>query len=192
MLTIIMGKACSGKNAVVDELKKNGFKQIVTYTSRPRRKGERDGREYYYISQEEFTDKMKSGFFAEAKSYNVGDKEWWYGSPVNEIVDASRDDKNYVIILTPKGVVDVLAILNRHFSDCKTKVIYLYTNQSTIFKRLKARNDKNDSIKRRMEADDVDFAHAVDIADKIVYNNDGDDIKDVVGKIINICEKNTT
>lgn len=184
MLTIIMGKACSGKNAVVDELKKNGFKQIVTYTSRPRRRGERDGREYHYISQEEFADKMKSGFFAETKSYDVGGKEWWYGSPVDEIVDASRDDKNYVIILTPKGVSDVLSILNNHFSDCKTKVIYLYANQSTIFKRLKQRKDKNDTIQRRMDADNRDFRYATDIANHIVYNNDGENIGNVAKRII--------
>lgn len=190
MLTIIMGKACSGKNAVIDELKKKGFKQIVVYTSRPRRKGEKEGREYHYISKEEFSSKIKMGFFAEFKSYYVDGETWYYGSPLNEVLEASLSDENYVIILTPKGVVDVRTVLEKHFSNTKIKIIYLYANQNTILKRFKQRRDKNDTIQRRMEADNKDFKYAVDIANKIVYNNDGEDVGDVADKIAKYVSAN--
>ena len=184
MLTIIMGKTCSGKNAVVSELVKREWSQIVTYTSRPKRRGEKNGREYWYITENEFTDKIKDGFFAEWKCYDVNGKTWCYGSPSDEIIDASLDDKNHVIILTPQGVVDVLAILKRYASDYKVNIIYLYSNRATILKRLKARKDKNDSIERRMKADDEDFANATSLATKIVYNNESDSLPIVVDKII--------
>ena len=184
MLTIIMGKTCSGKNAVVSELKKRGWSQIVTYTSRPKRRGEKNGREYWYISEEDFSNKIESGYFAEWKSYDVNGKTWYYGSPVDEIVNASLDDKNNVIILTPQGVVDVLAILKRHISNYQINIIYLYSNHNTILQRLKSRKDKNDSIERRMKADDKDFANATTLANKIVYNNTSDSISSVVNKII--------
>lgn len=184
MLTIIMGKTCSGKNAVVSELKKRGWSQIVTYTSRPKRRGEKNGREYWYISEEDFTNKIESGYFAEWKSYDVNGKTWYYGSPVDEILNASLDDKNNVIILTPQGVIDVLAILKRHISNYQINIIYLYSNHNTILQRLKSRKDKNDSIERRMKADDKDFANATTLANKIVYNNTSDSISSVVNKII--------
>ena len=184
MLTIIMGKTCSGKNAVVSELKKRGWSQIVTYTSRPKRRGEKNGREYWYISDEDFSNKIESGYFAEWKSYDVNGKTWYYGSPVDEILNASLDDKNNVIILTPQGVVDVLAILKRHISNYQINIIYLYSNHNTILQRLKSRKDKNDSIERRMKADDKDFANATTLANKIVYNNTSDSISSVVNKII--------
>lgn len=184
MLTIIMGKTCSGKNAVVSELKKRGWSQIVTYTSRPKRRGEKNGREYWYISEEDFSNKIESGYFAEWKSYDVNGKTWYYGSPVDEILNASLDDKNNVIILTPQGVVDVLAILKRHISNYQINIIYLYSNHNTILQRLKFRKDKNDSIERRMKADDKDFANATTLANKIVYNNTSDSISSVVNKII--------
>lgn len=188
MLTIIMGKTCSGKNAVVSELKKRGWSQIVTYTSRPKRRGEKNGREYWYISEEDFSNKIESGYFAEWKSYDVNGKTWYYGSPVDEIVNASLDDKNNVIILTPQGVVDVLAILKRHISNYQINIIYLYSNHNTILQRLKSRKDKNDSIERRMKADDKDFANATTLANKIVYNNTSDSISNVVNKIIDyVC-----
>lgn len=184
MLTIIMGKTCSGKNAVVSELKKRGWSQIITYTSRPKRRGEKNGREYWYISEEDFSNKIESGYFAEWKSYDVNGKTWYYGSPVDEILNASLDDKNNVIILTPQGVVDVLAILKRHISNYQINIIYLYSNHNTILQRLKFRKDKNDSIERRMKADDKDFANATTLANKIVYNNTSDSISSVVNKII--------
>ena len=44
MLTFIMGKTCSGKTRIVEELcKKYGYHKLVTYTTRPMRKAERDG-----------------------------------------------------------------------------------------------------------------------------------------------------
>ena len=189
MLTIIMGKTCSGKNTVVAELVKRGWSQIITYTSRPKRRGEKNGREYWYISEDDFASKIKSGYFAAWKSYDVNGKTWYYGSPTEEIIEASLDDKNNVIILTPQGVVDVLAILKRYIADYQINIIYLYSNHNTILKRLKSRRDKNDTIERRMRADDIDFMNAVNLANKIIYNNDSDSIESVADKIIKSAER---
>lgn len=188
MLTIIMGKTCSGKNAVVKELVSRGWSQIITYTSRPKRRGEKNGREYFYISDDDFANKINSGYFAEWKSYNVNGKTWYYGSPSEEIIEASLDDKNHVIILTPQGVEDTLAFLSKYISDYQINIIYLYANRSTILNRLQKRKDKNDSIERRMRADDIDFKNATSLANKIIYNNDSDIIQDVADKIIKSAE----
>lgn len=189
MLTIIMGKTCSGKNAVVTELADRGWSQIITYTSRPKRRGEKNGREYFYISDEDFANKINSGYFAEWKSYNVNGKTWYYGSPSEEIIEASLDDKNHVIILTPQGVEDTLSFLSKYISDYQINIIYLYANRSTILKRLQKRKDKNDSIERRMRADDTDFKNATSLANRIIYNNDSDSIADVADKIIKSAER---
>lgn len=189
MLTIIMGKTCSGKNAVVKELVSRGWSQIITYTSRPKRRGEKNGREYFYISEEDFASKINSGYFAEWKSYYVNGKTWYYGSPSEEIIEASLDDKNHVIILTPQGVEDTLSFLSKYISDYQINIIYLYANRSTILNRLQKRKDKNDSIERRMRTDDIDFKNATSLANKIIYNNDSDSIADVADKIIKSAER---
>ena len=184
MLTIIMGKTCSGKNAVVSELVKRGWSQIVTYTTRPRRRGEIEGREYHFLTDEEFEKKDKKGFFVETQTYNVNGKIWKYGSPLWETLDAGVDDENHVIILTPTGVSEVVDVLQGYSPNDNVNVIYLYTNRATILKRLKSRKDKNDSIERRMKADDEDFSNATSLATKIVYNNESDSLPSVVDKII--------
>ena len=45
---ILTGKSCSGKDSVREELEKLGFENIVSYTSRSMRIGEREGMEYKY------------------------------------------------------------------------------------------------------------------------------------------------
>lgn len=42
---VLTGKSCSGKDCVRRELEKYGFNNIVSYTSRPMREGEVEGRE---------------------------------------------------------------------------------------------------------------------------------------------------
>lgn len=47
MLTILIGMSASGKDAILRELVANhGFREIVTTTTRPMRKGEVNGKDY--------------------------------------------------------------------------------------------------------------------------------------------------
>ena len=55
MLTILIGMSASGKDAILRELVANhGFREIVTTTTRPMRKGEVNGKDYNFISRKEF------------------------------------------------------------------------------------------------------------------------------------------
>ncbi len=65
MLLIICGKMCSGKDTVVKRLINKGFKKVVTYTTRPKRRGETDGVDYHFISEGEFKRRIQDGFFLE-------------------------------------------------------------------------------------------------------------------------------
>ena len=181
MLTVLIGKTCSGKNAVLSKLvKEYSWKPIVTYTTRPKRKGEKEGREYHFIDGDDFKRKIDEGFFVEWKSYNVDGKVWYYGSPLKEIEEATQDNENHIIILTPDGVMDVIITIQ---SSKNIRVVYLYSNHKTILNRLKKRKDSHDSIERRMRADYNDFRDAVSLSDIIVYNNDGDRLDDVVSQV---------
>ena len=59
----ILGKTCSGKTTIVDELVKNyGFKKITTYTTRPMREGEINHKDYHFINNKEFMNKIREDF----------------------------------------------------------------------------------------------------------------------------------
>lgn len=173
----IIGKTASGKDKIVNELvSKHGFKKVITYTTRPMRKGEEQDITYHFVSDEDFKQKINEEFFAEWKSYITAEGVWYYGSALKDIKNA--DDKS-VIILTPQGYRDIKGKVN-----CKVVSIYLYANNATIKKRLMARCDDPKEAERRVLHDNEDFKGIENEVDRIVYNNESDTIDGVVQKIL--------
>lgn len=171
----LIGKTASGKNLTRDQLvEKYHFSPIITYTTRPMRKDEKQDTTYHFISTDEFLEKINRGFFAEWKDYVTTDGLFYYGTALE---DCENADDNSVIILTPDGIRD----LKRKGIDVIT--IYLYSNLSTISRRLTFRGDKEAEIDRRVKADLQDFHDTEMLADRIVYNNLSDEIDDVVESV---------
>lgn len=185
MLLILLGKTCSGKDAIAKELvMKHGFYRIATTTSRPMRKGEKQDVDYHFVTEDEFKEKINDGCFIEYKTYDTTSGKWYYGTTY-ESLNNIDDNGKYVIILTPDGYKELVEKLSIYH-----KSIYVYANNSTIVNRLKKRKDKNDSIRRRLEHDNEDFKGVETIVDKIVYNNDKDNLDYVIEKIIMCMEDN--
>lgn len=181
ILTVIIGKTSSGKTTIVNKLSsKYKFQQVITYTTRPIRKGEKKDITYHFITDEEFKQKIEDGFFAEWKSYKTEDGVWYYGTALE---DLQNRKENTIIILTPDGYRDILNKLPN-----KPMSIYIYANNATIKKRLIKRGDDPKEAQRRLEHDNEDFKGIENEVDKIVYNNDGANMNDVVKKIIEYVE----
>lgn len=173
----IVGKTCSGKDTIVNKLiSLHDFHRIITYTTRPIRKGEKQDVNYHFITLDEFNKKVQDGFFAEWKSYNTVDGVWFYGTSLEDLENA---DNNTVIILTPTGYMNIASKLKN-----KPKCIYIYANNETIKRRLVARGDDTKEAVRRLEHDNEDFKDFEYEADKIFYNNDGTSIDTVIERIL--------
>ena len=180
-MLILMGKTASGKNLVIDQLvEKYHFSPIITYTTRPMRKNEKQDVTYHFISTDEFIEKINNGFFAEWKDYVTNDGIWYYGTALDDCMNASDKD---VIILTPDGVRDLKN------NDVNLIVVYLYSNLKTIRHRLKFRGDDLKEVERRISSDIKDFKDAEMLADRIVYNNLNDNIDNVVENVLCWYEK---
>lgn len=180
MLTVILGKTCSGKSTVVDKLcdKYNNYQKIITWTSRPPRKNEKNGKDYNFISEDEFFDLRGKGRFSEWKVYHTVEGDWYYGSMLGDL----DEDKDYVIILTPEGLRDIKDSVDDFIS------IYLYANQDTIKKRLIKRGDNPSEASRRMIKDTEDFKGVENEVNRIVYNNSDNDIDDVVDRLNTVIQ----
>ena len=179
-ILILIGKTSSGKTLIKEKLIEKGFTGITTFTSRPKRKGEKQDITYHFISEEEFKRKIEEGFFAEHKTYNTEFGKWYYGTALEDLEKA--DDKS-VIILTPDGYRDIVEKLSN-----RPTAIYIYANNATIKKRLLKRGDDKNEAQRRLEHDNEDFKGIENEVDRIVYNNDDSDIDDVVNKILKFVE----
>lgn len=181
MATIIMGKTCAGKDNVVNKLiSLHGYKKLISYTTRPMRKGEKQDVTYHFIDTVEFQKRIAEEFFAEWKTYDTEFGVWYYGTALE---DLEKADKKTIVILTPDGYRDVVDKLST-----KPKTIYLYANNATIKERLIARGDDKNEAERRLEHDTADFKGIEMEVDKIFYNNKGTDIDDVVAKILTWLE----
>lgn len=183
MIYVLIGKTASGKTTIIDYIsKKKWMKRIVTYTNRPMRKKEKDGETYHFVTKEDFESLIQSGFFAEWRSYDTVDGVWYYGSSV----DSYDTDEDRIIILNPDGFHQIKKILEPK----SIKSIYVYSNIKTIRNRLKKRGDKKEEAERRIEHDLIDFKGLENEVDKIVYNNEDDNLDDVVSKILSYIEEN--
>ncbi len=147
ILLLLCGKSCTGKSTIQKELIKMGMKPVVTYTTRPPREGETDGIEYHFITNEDFLNKEKQGFFAETACYDVatGDR-WYYGSAKEDLAD----DK--VIIVNPHGLRQL-----RKFTSLNPITFYITAGEETIWNRLRERGDNAAEARRRLNMDDEDF-----------------------------------
>jgi guanylate kinase len=65
-LFVISGASGAGKTTLATELLKiSSLKKVVTYTTRPPRDTETDGRDYFFASNSNFLELESSGFFLE-------------------------------------------------------------------------------------------------------------------------------
>ena len=178
-MVIILGKTCSGKDTIVNKLiDSHGFKKIVTSTTRPMRKGEKQDITYHFLSEENFKQKINEGYFIEHKTYDTEFGKWYYGTSLEDLKNA---EDNNIIILTPDGYRDVVNKLSK-----KPIAIYIYANNATIKNRLLKRGDDKSEAQRRLEHDNEYFKGIENEVDRIVYNNDGEEIENVINKILQI------
>ena len=175
MCLIIVGKTCSGKDSIVKRLCKDyGFENVLVHTTRPIRKNEKQDAAYHFVSDDEFNKNKEDNLYFCTRTYNTVDGEWRYGYQFNH-----NDNNKSVIILPPSVYKDYL----EYTSDGSHVSIYIYANNNTIRARLKKRGDKKEEAERRILADNEDFKDTMSIVDRIVYNNEGANINDVVKKV---------
>ena len=145
----LFGKSASGKDTIQNWIIKS-FPQltnkIVSCTTRPPREGEQEGVDYFFLSDEQFAEKVLNGSMLEATSF----REWFYGTSLDQL------DKNKINI----GVFNVAGI-ECILEDSRLEVIpvWVYASGKTRLLRSLQRESDPDcaEICRRYMADDNDF-----------------------------------
>lgn len=153
---ILCGKAASGKDHLRKILEGRGFKYAVSYTTRPPRTGEVDGKDYFFIDEAEFRDLIEQNFFYEHVTFNG----WYYGTSKEQWYET--DD---VFIMTPSGINKIKTADRKH-----SFIIYIDVPIEIRRDRLSLRSDA-DTVDRRLEADENDFKSFVDFDIKITDHN---------------------
>ena len=166
LLLVLSSPSGAGKTTICKEvLKKNkDLKMSISYTTRPKRKSEVDGKDYFFVSEKKFKELQSKGFFIE----NAKVFDHLYGTP-----------KNFVEENLIKGV-DVLFDIDwqgaqklSNFS--KTDIVSVFIlppSNSTLKERLKKRNeDSSEIVNKRMSKAKSEISHWIEY-DYVLINED--------------------
>ncbi len=135
MLIIVGGATASGKDAICKAIKDYGIADIpISYTTRPMREGEVDGREYHFVDDYKFNNILYEGEFIEIRSYKVEDGSiWHYGLTKSSIGDISKN--NYIVILDYEGTRKLMSYLLLRYPLSLIKTVYIDCGVATRIKR---------------------------------------------------------
>ena len=176
-LIIISGTTCAGKGTVIKELltRDKNLYLSISYTSRPMRGKEQNGKDYYFVTPEEFEAKIKNNEFLEYAQVQYG---CYYGTPKKEI--ETKLNAGLDVILE----IDVLGVKQIKEQFPETILIFIMAPSMEIVKeRIKARNteDADQIIKRFRRA-----YQEINEINKYNYVVINDNLEDAVKKVESI------
>ena len=147
-LVIISGPSGSGKSTVVRRLLAESELPLVlsiSATTRPPRVGEENGREYFFMTDDEFQARRRSGEFLECKE--VFGRGYWYGT-LRNTVSTGLDQGKWVLLEI--DVQGALAVLQDY-----PQAITIFVHPGSVAeleKRLRNRGtESQESIQRRLD-----------------------------------------
>ena len=103
---VVTGPSGAGKGTLIKGLleRVDGLEVAVSATTRPQRPGEVDGRDYWFLSDDEFTQRVDAGEFLEWVPYVSGRR---YGTLSSEIDRIGRDGAVCILELELEGALKV-------------------------------------------------------------------------------------
>ena len=105
LLIVLSGPSGSGKNTVCDEVKKNNFNiwESISMTSRKPRKGEEDGKAYYFVSENEFEKNIEDDKMLEWAKF-AGN---YYGTPKESVQKHLDKGEDVILVIEIQGALQI-------------------------------------------------------------------------------------
>ena len=105
LLIVVSGFAGSGKGTLMKRLTGDydNYSLSVSMTTRKPRPGEVDGREYFFVTKEEFERKIEDGGLIEYAAY----VENYYGTPREYVEEQIAEGKDVVLEIETQGALKV-------------------------------------------------------------------------------------
>lgn len=117
----MMGKSSSGKDTLFKEVKEAvpRLGTVTLYTTRPIREGERDGVEYFFVSEDTLETYRAQGKIIEERAYDTIHGIWRYATVDDGQVDLGKED--YLVI----GTLESYARMQNYYGEDKLVPIYI-------------------------------------------------------------------
>lgn len=179
LLIVLSGPSGVGKGTVrtaLFNMKGHDLIYSVSMTTRPPRDGEVDGRDYYFVTREEFEKRIQENKFLEYAEF----VNHYYGTPADLVEQQLAEGKEVVLEIEVQGALQVR-------EKIKNDAVFIFIappSLSAIYERLKARGTESmEIVKARCEkaAREVKLAY---LYDYIVVNDTVENAADKIMAII--------
>lgn len=156
----IMGKSATGKDTLYNKIledKKLKLNSVTLHTTRPKRIGEIDGEDYFFVDKKVLEDLRDKNEIIEERVYHTVHGDWYYFLTKNNGIDLSKN--NYLMI----GTIESFGKMRDYFGKDVIVPIYIEVEDGIRLKRALDRETAQKEPKylemcRRFIADAEDFS----------------------------------
>lgn len=167
----LMGKSSSGKDTLFKNLIKEnelGLLPVVSYTTRPMRTNEVEGREYHFITKEQLEGYKATDKMIEHRVYETVHGAWHYATIDDSQIDL--ESHNYLMIVTLEAYNNLV----KYFGEKKVVPLYVEVEdglrlERAILREKQQLNPNYEEVCRRFLADSRDFSKERLEESKILY-----------------------
>lgn len=187
-LVCIIGGSGSGKSTLEDEIIiHDGFSKAISTTTRSKRNGEHDGREYHFVSTDEFKLLAENNKLLESVEF-AGNH---YGLTRDEF---NKNDDHLVFVVEPNGFMQISKFIKENALNITPIVVYMDITEKERFKNMVKRGDNPISIQERLKAETIvddfkTFEIQPDIKVTKLHTGTVETVMEDIYKIMNLIEK---
>lgn len=188
ILVCIVGGSGSGKSTLEDEIIINdGFSKAISTTTRERREGEHDGREYYFVSNKQFTTLLENNELLENVTFDGNS----YGLSKAEFY---KNNDHLVFVVEPNGLKQILSYIEKNNLEIIPLIIFSDITEKERFKNMVKRGDNPIKVQERLKSETIvenfkEYGFVPDIKISKLTPTTSETVMEDIYKFINLLEK---
>ncbi len=164
-LVVLAAPSGAGKTTIARLLveREEDFAFSVSATTRPPRRGERDGEDYWFVDESRFREMIREGAFAEWAEVHGN----LYGTPLGSIAEASRGGRHVILDIDVQGA--------RQIREAVPEALLLFIfppSVEVLLQRLTGRGTEGRALVRRRLETALQEMEAAESFDFFVLNDD--------------------
>lgn len=178
LLIVVSGPSGAGKDTICQKLIKENSNiwMSVSMTTRKPRPLEKDGVDYFFVSSEEFENKINDNTFLEYASYNDN----YYGTPKDKVEEKLNEGKDVILVIDINGAINIKKII-----PSALFIFIMPLDMETLKNRLIGRKtESKDKVVKRF----ITAYNEVNNYKKYNYVVVNDKIEDAVNKVKSIIQ----
>jgi len=179
ILLVISGFAGSGKGTIVKKLLNDYDNYVVSVsaTTRGPRPGEEDGRDYFFITPDQFRDMIANGEFLEYAHYVSNS----YGTPRKYVEDMMAAGKDVILEIECQGALQV----KKMFPDA---LLFFVTppDAETVYERLHKRGTETEEVIMNRMRRGMEETEVIGQYDYLLVNDDLDLCVKILHDTVNV------